>query len=192
MPRMRTRAALAQILLRRATTVLYAFITMTTTVGDLSDNQKEWFSQSFLVGVAAAAGCPVELRLNDVFGVDATVHLGGVQTDWQLKGTSSPKFSADRSVLFFDLDVRTYNLFIGVRNASAYLGVVVMPPEPDNWLAHEDEHLLMRHCGYWQRISGMAPTTNDSKVRIHLPTNQRLCADDVQKIMSDERKRLIA
>ena len=66
----------------------YAAINMAAIVGDLSDQQKEWFSRSFLVGVAAAAGCPVELRLNDVNGVDATVHDGGIQTDWQLRGSA--------------------------------------------------------------------------------------------------------
>jgi len=34
----------------------YAAINMAAIVGDLSDQQKEWFSRSFLVGAAAAAG----------------------------------------------------------------------------------------------------------------------------------------
>lgn len=54
--------------------VIYAHGIMADGAGDLTDQQKEWFSRSFLVGIAAAAKFPVELTLNDVNGVDATVH----------------------------------------------------------------------------------------------------------------------
>ncbi|AXH97410.1 DUF4365 domain-containing protein [Ornithinimicrobium avium] len=154
--------------------------------------QKEWFSRTFLVGVAAAAGYPVEIRLNDVNGVDATVHDGGIQTDWQLKGTSAPEFSEDGETLYFDLDVRTYNLFIGDRNASAFLGVVLMPPDPRHWTATSRRSLNLRHGGYWQKITGMPATTNTSSIRIHLPMNQRLSPDEIRAIMTDERKRICA
>src|SRR5689334_9451468 len=90
--------------------MVYARPIMTGDLSDLSSKQKEWFSRSFLVGVAAASKFPVEVTLNDVNGVDATVHDGGISTDWQLKGTSSPNYSADKQTLLFDLDVRTYNL----------------------------------------------------------------------------------
>jgi len=165
---------------------------MTNGTGSLLDQQKEWFSRSFLVGVAAAASFPVEVRLNDVNGVDATVHDGGIQTDWQLKGTSSPEFSADGKMLHFDLDVRTYNLFVGERNASAYLGVVVMPNDPVDWVATRKDIVSLRHCGYWQKITGMAATTNTSTVRIHLPVRQRLTVAAVRRIMQAERKRICA
>jgi hypothetical protein len=91
------------------------------------------------------------LTLNDVNGVDATVRDGGVSTDWQLKGTSSPDWSADKKTLFFDLDVRTYKLFIGDRNSSGYLGVVVVPDDDADWAAVSDKELRLRHCGYGRR-----------------------------------------
>ena len=170
----------------------YAAINMAAIVGDLSDQQKEWFSRSFLVGVAAAAGCPVELRLNDVNGVDATVHDGGIQTDWQLKGTSSPHFSADGAVLYFDLDVRTYNLFTGDRNATAFLGVVVVPIDRAQWAAVSATELRLRHCGYWQQITGLKPTNNSSTVRIHIPVTQQLSVQQLSEIMRAERQRVCA
>jgi hypothetical protein len=82
--------------------VIYARHTMSSLTGDLTSQQKEWFSRAFLVGLAASAGFPVELRLNDVAGVDATVYDGGVGVDWQLKGTSAPEYNADKTILNFD------------------------------------------------------------------------------------------
>lgn len=172
--------------------VIYARRTMAGEAGDLTDQQKEWFSRSFLVGIAAAAKFPVELTLNDVNGVDATVHDGGISTDWQLKGTSSPVYSADGQTLFFDLDVRTYNLFIDDRNATAYLGVVVVPEDDAHWASVSDKELRLRHCGYWQKVTGMSPTSNTATVRIHLPLTQKLDVLGIQQIMQAERKRISA
>ena len=172
--------------------VIYAQCTMTNGMGDLTDQQKEWFSRSFLVGIAAAAKFPVELTLNDVNGVDATVHDGGISTDWQLKGTSSPVWSSDGKTLYFDLDVRTYNLFAGDRNSSGYLGVVVVPDDDAQWAAVSDQELLLRHCGYWQKITGLPATRNRSTIRIHLPITQKLTVSQIQEIMSAERKRISA
>lgn len=172
--------------------VTYPRRTMADGQGDLTDQQKEWFSRSFLVGIAAAAKFPVELTLNDVNGVDATVHDGGISTDWQLKGTSSPDWSSDKKTLFFDLDVRTYNLFIGDRNSSGYLGVVVVPDDDAKWAAVSDNELLLRHCGYWQKITGLSATENTATVRIHLPIEQKLNVIQIRQIMSSERKRISA
>lgn len=160
--------------------------------GELTDQQKEWFSRSFLVGIAAAAKFPVELTLNDVNGVDATVHDGGISTDWQLKGTSSPNWSADKKTLYFDLDVRTYNLFIGDRNSSGYLGVVVVPDDDAQWATVSDKELLLRHCGYWQKITGLPASVNTTSVRIHLPITQKLDVVQMRDIMAAERKRISA
>lgn len=172
----------------RCVALLYAHVTMAAGADDLTGQQKEWFSRSFLVGVAAAASYPVEIRLNDVNGVDATVHDGGIQTDWQLKGTSSPEFSVDGATLFFDLDVRTYKLFTDARNASAFLGVVVVPDDRADWVSVTDDSLNLRHCGYWQKISGMPATPNTSTVRIHLPVAQLLTVSAMQTIMKSERE----
>lgn len=165
---------------------------MVDDVGGLTDRQKEWFSRSFLVGVAAAAKFPVELTLNDVNGVDATVHDGGISTDWQLKGTSAPDWSADKKTLYFDLDVRTYKLFIGARNSSGYLGVVVVPDDDSQWATVSEKELLLRHCGYWQKITGLPVTNNTATVRIHLPATQKLNVAQIQQIMAAERKRISA
>lgn len=165
---------------------------MAGSAGDLTDQQKEWFSRSFLVGVAAAAKFPVELTMNDVNGVDATVHDGGISTDWQLKGTSSPIWSSDKNTLFFDLDVRTYSLFTGVRNSSGYLGVVVIPEDDEQWVTVSEKDLRLRHCGYWQKITGLPATENWSTVRIHLPITQKLNVAQIQEIMMAERTRISA
>lgn len=165
---------------------------MNQPINDVAGQQKEWFSRSFLVGIAAAAKFPVELTLNDVNGVDATVHDGGISTDWQLKGTSSPEYSADGSTLYFDLDVRTYNLFVGARNSTGYLGVVVVPKDDADWAAVSERELSLRYCGYWQKVTGMAPTNNMATVRIHLPLHQKLTVTGIKEIMWAERNRISA
>ena len=158
----------------------------------MTGKQKEWFSRSFLVAIAAAAKFPVELTLNDVDGVDATVRDGGITTDWQLKGTSSPLFSADGQTLYFDLDVRTYNLFIGDRNSSGYLGVVVIPKNESDWVSVTHRELRLRHRGYWQKITGLPATDTTTTVRIHLPVTQQLDIPSLREIMRAERERISA
>lgn len=160
------------------------------TMSDFLEHQKEWFSRAFLTAVAASAGYPVEITLNDLFAVDATVRDGGVAVDWQLKGTASPDFTA--SELRFDLDVRAYDLLRGPRNAPAYLGVVVVPEDVEQWVNQNSLRLILRHCGYWVKLTGMPPTTNTTKKRIHIPLENVLCAGDLSGIMADERGRLTA
>jgi hypothetical protein len=159
-------------------------------MSDFEDQRKEWFSRAFLTAVAAAAGYPVELRLNDIYGVDATVYDSVVGVDWQLKGTASPDFTS--TGLRFDLDVRTYNLLRITRNASAYLGVVVLPSDIDNWISQSANRLLLRHCGYWVKLTGLPPTSNTTKIRIHVPLENTLCIGDMSEIMTAERERLSA
>lgn len=159
-------------------------------MSDFLEHQKEWFSRAFLTAVAASAGFPVEITLNDLFGVDATVRDGVVAVDWQLKGTASPDFT--HTELRFDLDVRTYNLLRVTRNTPAYLGVVVVPEDVEGWVHQSPRRLLLRHCGYWVRLTGMPPTTNTTKIRIHIPLDNILCAGDIPEIMADERGRLTA
>jgi hypothetical protein len=159
-------------------------------VGDLTQQQKEWFSRAFVTAVSAAAGYTVEFRLNDVDGVDATIYDGGVSVDLQLKATSSPTKTDE--FVSHDLDVRTYDLLRGVRSSPGYLAVVVLPKQLSRWLHHTRERLLLRHCGYWLDLSGLPSTTNTSTVRIHLPLENTLSVPHLREIMRDARRRLTA
>lgn len=159
---------------------------------DPTSAQKEWFSHAFLVGVAATAGYPVELTLNDVNGVDATVKDRGVTVEWQLKATSSPEYSKDGNFLHFDLDVRTYDLLTETRNTPGYLGVIVLPKDSIDWAHQTPERLKLRNGGHWLRITGLPQTTNTTTVRVQIPVGNVLSVDQVRQIMANERLRLVS
>lgn len=155
----------------------------------LINQRKEWFSRAFLTAVSAAAGYPVEFRLNDVGGVDATVHDGGVSVDFQLKATSS--FCDDETDIAYDLDVRTYDLLRdNVRSAPGYLAVVLIPIAERNWLQQSSKRLLLRHCGYWLDLTGSPSSPNRTKVRVHLPRKNTLSVPHLRGIMKSARRRL--
>lgn len=160
------------------------------TMGDLDQQQKEWFSRAFVTAVSAAAGYTVEYHLDDVHGVDATVRDGGVAVDFQLKATSSPIMSGGE--LAYDLDVRTYDLLRGVRSSPGYLLVVILPKDVDSWLQSDPDSMTILHSGYWRDLTGFLPTSNETTVRIKIPLTNTLCVPHIREIMLDARGRLIA
>ncbi|MFI7067081.1 DUF4365 domain-containing protein [Kribbella sp. NPDC050124] len=159
-------------------------------MGDLDQQQKEWFSRAFVTAVSAAAGYTVEYHLDDVHGVDATVRDGGVAVDFQLKATSSPIMSGGD--LAFDLDVRTYDLLSGVRSSPGYLLVIVLPEDVNTWLQSDPDSMTIFHSGYWRDLTGLPATSNENSVRIKLPLSNTLCVTHIREIMLDARGRLIA
>lgn len=160
-----------------------------TTMQDITQQQKEWFSRAFLVAVSAAAGYSLDWKLDDVNGVDVTVADGGITVDWQMKATASPDFSQDH--LRFDLDRGTYKQLVeDDRSSEAYLGVVVIPDDPSLWVKQSAEDLTLLKCGYWARLTGLEPTDNTSSVRIKLPLSNMLSVHSMTEIMTQARRRL--
>lgn len=144
--------------------------------------KQEAFSKAFIRAIAARAGVSVTQPESD-FGTDLTlteikarkepngdtsyVDLNSLRL--QLKSTIN--LETKNNEVIFDLEVKNYNDLVDAEsNVPRILVVVHVPREQTNWFTHNDDELILRHKAYWMSIAGRAPSDNDTKQRIKIPT----------------------
>ncbi|MFD3995450.1 DUF4365 domain-containing protein [Streptomyces sp. NPDC058583] len=153
--------------------------------------QQEQFSLAYLSAVATHAGVTIAHWNVDKDGVDATIKRKGISVDLQMKCTFVPTVVQGGDAYAFDLDMRTYNLLRDRERTSAgFLALVVVPPDLDSWLAHQEQALLMNCAGYYARIQDLPAVTNEATTRILLPKKQRIDQAGVDDIFNYAFNRL--
>jgi len=143
------------------------------------NKQKEQFSNTFVVAVAAAVGCVTGQWNVDDDSTDWQLAIaGGAGTvrsprlDLQLKCTATPKI-ADRH-LRFPLPAKNYKDLIPENLAvPRILVVVVVPERVEDWFVLSDDSLILRHCAYWASLRGLAPKENEYSITVDIPIIQR-------------------
>ncbi len=138
----------------------------------------EQFSWAYVQAVASAAACSIQRVDFDYDSIDLNLKrrtLSGPfrcpQIDVQLKATSTDCLY-DGEVRY-PLPVKNYNDLRG----SDYLMpriliVVLVPAQIEEWLEHDETHLLLRRCGYWVSLQGAPEVPNTSSVTVRLPRTQ--------------------
>jgi hypothetical protein len=155
---------------------------------DLSQ-QKEQFSNAYLCAVAAAAGFQSYKPLPDVDKTDWVIAAPGPKgtvrspkVEVQLKCTSRDVLRDDH--LTFSIDVETYD---DLRDPShmipRILAVVIVPEDVREWLAHSEERLELRHCGYWASLREQPETDNSTSVTVHIPRSQQFTVESLTEIL---------
>jgi hypothetical protein len=140
---------------------------------DLSQ-RKEQFSRAYIRAVASVAGFAVATPDPDEDSIDMTLSGRSVnglplrpKLDLQLKCTSDDVIRGDQ--IIYPLKRKNYDeLRITQFVAPRLLVVVHVPRSAEEWLRHSEEELVMRRCGYWASLYGMAETTNVSTVTIQI------------------------
>jgi Domain of unknown function (DUF4365) len=141
--------------------------------------------------IAACAGCRWSVPTPD-YGIDLTLrrvrrtgaHWGemGIPLDLQLRSTRSEAPTGE--FVPFDLDIRTYDtLRRASLNSPALLLVLVLPHEPDKWLAHSETRLELYHCAYWLSLRGFPRTRNTRSVRVRIPRRNQFSPVELERIM---------
>ncbi|MFF7330650.1 DUF4365 domain-containing protein [Streptomyces sp. NPDC008150] len=152
-------------------------------MGELETWQQEQISLAYLSAVATRAGATSAQWNVDKDGVDVTLKRDHIQVEFQMKCSFSPTLLADGETYAFDLDIRTYDcLRHKNRSAAGFLGLVVVPRDLNDWLVHDDESLLMHCVGYYARIQNLPAATTESTTRIHLPKQQRIDSDGLDRV----------
>ncbi len=126
-----------------------------------------------------ASTCRAPDRGFDKDGIDLTVLQRGAlglttstRLDLQIKSYSG---DARGDPWPFDLPVKSYTELIATEyQVPRILVVVRVPAEVGDWLAHGEEQLVLRRCGYWRSFHGGPPTENASTIRIRDPQGQPL------------------
>jgi hypothetical protein len=110
----------------------------------------------------------------------------GFPVDFQLKGTTAAEFHADH--IRYDLWVRNFNLIV-TRPRTAipyYLFLVCFSSQEEDWIAVEDERLVLGASAFWWTSLG-ARSQNAASVRLRIPIGNRLTSSAIDDIMTKAR-----
>ncbi|PWW65616.1 DUF4365 domain-containing protein [Actinokineospora spheciospongiae] len=154
--------------------------------------RQEQFSLGFVHMVAAAAGCWIKTHATDYDGVDVTIASSaryrkfyGPQFELQLKCTTQHRYlTADH--LAWPMKAKAYTkLVCPDRFIPAYLGVLLIPGDGDDWLDQDDARLLTHSRLYYERATnlGNLPLEQDSRT-VHLPRSNLFDVAGLEAIMA--------
>jgi hypothetical protein len=155
------------------------------------EHRMEQLSRAYATPVAAVCGCTCARPETD-YGSDMTLRrvqqVGGAfrpvgrNIDLQLKSTTRATLSADEVI--YDLDARAYDMLRHAGpSAPLYLVLFVMPSDPAEWLAQNEERLELRGCMYWISLHQAPAVANTRTVRIRIPRQNQFTPAALARIM---------
>jgi len=147
---------------------------------------------AYVQAMAAAAGATVAISRRD-YGIDGTLRRilrsrnwyfdSGFPVDFQLKGTSTAAIESDH--VAYDLKARNFDLIVGRPRMAIpyYLFLICFPRNEQNWIAVEDQRLLLGASAFWWTDSGFR-SQNERSVRLRIPIGNRLTISAIRAIVS--------
>jgi hypothetical protein len=155
------------------------------------NHRQEALCRAYVQAVAALAGV-ASAKPDPDYGVDLLLrdieqrgqrHLDArLQLDLQLRSTTRANVS--ETIVFYDLDVQTYEFLRTESSIRCILVVLVLPEDENDWLHQSAEELTIRHCAYWISLRGAEPATAASSVRIRIPREQIFSMQAIRAIMN--------
>jgi hypothetical protein len=153
-------------------------------------------SYAYLHTVAARAGlvCRVASGFEDKAGIDAALtgwapfpdggYLEEVDVKVQLKSTSLVPRDDGRSLSYFLQDTSRYDALRAETAAvPRILMVLFLPGEPEHWVGHSADELVLRKCAYWVSLRGAPATRNTSGITVKLPKTQVVTPGNLLQLM---------
>ena len=64
------------------------------------------------------------------------------------------------------------------------LVVVLVPDDPDDWLAHTEAELAFRRCGYWSSLRGLPASANATGQTVRMSRRRTFTIEAVRAIMT--------
>ncbi|MFE3667104.1 DUF4365 domain-containing protein [Streptomyces sp. NPDC059164] len=164
---------------------------------DLAEGQvpitalQEHFSVSFTRMIAYAAGCSIKPHETDYEGVDITIvssaeYRGyyGPQFELQLKCTYQESLLKDDSMTWRMKAKPFRKLTRRNRYIPAYLGVLLIPREPEPWLRTDEWGLFTRSRMFWESADNLR---YDGPIKeyhtVHLPRRNLFTGEQLLGIM---------
>jgi hypothetical protein len=153
-------------------------------------------SYAYLHAVAthARASCTSAPRTMDANGIDAILTAWGpfdrggpleeVDLKIQLKATSVPPMIQNGHFSYWVKDTDRYNdLRKETLHIHRLLVVLFLPEHIDDWLAIDDDQLLLKKCAYWVSLRG-APDPAKTGKTIYIPQRQRFDTINLRHIFA--------
>ncbi len=155
------------------------------------EHRMEQLSRAYAQAVAAVCGC-THARPETDYGIDMTLRrveqVGrvfrpvGRGLDIQLKSTTKATVTDDEVV--HDLEARAYNILRRSTHAAPhYLVLFVMPPDPAEWIAQNEERLELRRCAYWLSLRRAPAVSNTASIRVRIPRGNQFTPAALTRIM---------
>ncbi|MBR7824683.1 DUF4365 domain-containing protein [Actinospica sp. MGRD01-02] len=149
--------------------------------------QKEQISKAFVLAIASQAGVTIGEWNVDKDGVDVTLRKRQLMVDFQLKCTRSARSVGGDYV--FDLDLPTYEKLVDPdRSAPAYLCLVIVPRDLEDWLTHHLEAVELKCHGYWTLMEPGQPPPGRSSTAVRLPRLNRLDGTSLERMFEESRR----
>ena len=148
------------------------------------NDRKERFSLAYISAVAAHAGYQIAVPPIDkdsVDGISVGDEEGRPRIEFQAKATSRNVLRGTH--LTFRIPRKNYDDLRSVSLWPLILIVVVLPPEDVDWLAHSEDELRMRRCGYWLSLAGRPATMNRHTVSVRIPRSQVFDTAQLRELM---------
>ena len=132
---------------------------------------QEQLSLAYLRAVVSNAGFSLSEPTKDYYGIDGTVvdpnRRGVNRVDFQLRSDKDYILRTDH--IAYDLKAADYRRLIRDDSLPRVLILLLMPENPDEWLAQSSEELCLRKCAYWLSLMGEPPVPNTSTKRVFVP-----------------------
>lgn len=141
------------------------------------NERKQQFSLAFVQIVAAAAGCSVKHHTTDYDGVDITVVSSSEyikfycpQFELQVKCTAQTDVLKQDHVAW-QMDAGPFRRLINPkRYCAAYLGILLVPADPNTWLDQDETHLITESRLYWAAAADLGTIADGTASKtVHVP-----------------------
>lgn len=143
------------------------------------------FSLAYIAAVAAKAGYEFVESQDDYDSIDGTLRASfgrRPRIDFQAKSTSREILGEEQ--ITFPLSRKNYDDLRAETIAPRLLIIVLMPKSEDDWLAHSENELVLRHCGYWATLRGRPLVDNETSVTVYVPRVQKFDVDQLSDLMN--------
>lgn len=159
-----------------------------------SAQQKEQYSIAFAHAVVAAAGYAFEVTTVDDDSVDFSIRSRQGSGAWarprldiQAKCTATADY-APSGDLRYELPLKNYDdlrpLTSDIRIPRLLL-VVVVPPDPQDWIVSDPDRLHLHHRGHWTSLAGANATSKTTKVTLTIAEVNRWNPAAVAHLMTE-------
>jgi hypothetical protein len=160
------------------------------------NHRQEVMSRAYVQAIAGRCGLSCSFRDFD-YGIDVTLHdirrrghrhmESGFNLNIQAKSTTTRSLTATEAV--YDLDVKNYDDLRDPQVGCPRILVLLVLPEDENqWTEQSEDHLLVRHAGYWHSLNGWGPRANQKTVRVALPRANLFSVQALESLMAKVRR----
>jgi len=157
--------------------------------------QREELSKAYVHAVAASCGYKLGEWSQDDDCMDVTICASGVQgggviadpkIDLQLKATNDHKRHVQSNgTVAWTLAAIHYEQLRRRAANPKLLVVLVLPEGTADWISHTNDHLILRRCAYWIKMTGqtLTPAPGKDSLTLHLPKEQVFSPENLRSLM---------